>query len=190
MLQFAGMNPSNQELNSKYNNIDSKKKENLSSWLVTIISVALFILFALGVIIFLFNQNQALKKKLADYQNTSSPTPSTMSTSTPSADLPTISSPIFGAKIESPLKIAGQVPSGWMFEGTFPIKLLDSEKNIIVQGTATEVIPGSWQSESIIDFTATLTFKDASGTGTLVLENDNPSGNPENSKTFGIPITY
>jgi len=57
MLQFAGMNPSNQELNSKYNNIDSKKKENLSSWLVTIISVALFILFALGVIIFLVNLN-------------------------------------------------------------------------------------------------------------------------------------
>jgi len=43
---------------------------------ITIISVAVFILLATGIIIFLYNQNQALKEKLSTYQNAQiTPTP-------------------------------------------------------------------------------------------------------------------
>ena len=46
---------------------------------VTIASVALFILAAFGVIVFLYNQNQSLKEKLAVYeQSQTTPTPTTI----------------------------------------------------------------------------------------------------------------
>ncbi len=60
MLQSFGMEPTH------------KRSDNV----ITIASVALFILAAFGVIVFLYNQNQSLKKQLIEYKtvNTSSPT--------------------------------------------------------------------------------------------------------------------
>lgn len=101
-----------------------------------------------------------------------------------------MSSPSVNSKVKSPLKVTGTVPAGWMFEGVFPIKLLDSEQNIIAQASAKETVAGSWQSGESINFSATLTFENATGTGTLVLQNDNPSGDPVNSKTFEVPVNF
>lgn len=156
-----------------------------------IVSFAVFILAALGVIVFLYNQNQNLKKKLAEYQIT----PVTVATPSPMPETvnqegPTISSPSARSKIISPLTVTGIVPAGWMFEGIFPVKLLDSEDNIIAQASAKEVTSGSWQSGNPVEFTATLTFKSSTGSGTLVLSNDNPSGEPENDKEFEIPVAF
>ncbi len=156
-----------------------------------IISFAIFILAALGVIVFLYNQNQNLKKKLVEYQIT----PVTVSTSSPipetvNQEEPTISSPSARSKVKSPLTVIGILPAGWMFEGIFPVKLLDSGGDVIAQTSAKEVTPGSWQSGNPVEFTATLTFKTATGSGTIVLENDNPSGDIENDKEFEIPIVF
>jgi hypothetical protein len=104
--------------------------------------------------------------------------------------MPAVTSPVPGSKVKSPLKVTGTVPAGWMFEGIFPIRLLDEGKNVIAQTSAKEVTPGSWQTGEPVEFTATLTFRAATGSGTLVLENDNPSGNPENSKTLEVPIKF
>jgi len=167
------------------------KNKNFSNGLITIISVAGFILLALGTIIFLYNQNQNLKEKLSEYQAVPMATQTT--SPTPQAEIldgPVISSPSARSKIKSPLKVTGTVPAGWMFEGVFPVKILDSKQNVVAQAQAKEVEPGSWQNGNPVDFTTTLTFKAATGSGTLVLENDNPSGNPENIKTFEVPITF
>jgi hypothetical protein len=53
--------------------MDSTKRDNL----VSTISVAIFVLLALGVVIFLYNQNQNLKNELANRQilPTISPSP-------------------------------------------------------------------------------------------------------------------
>jgi len=164
----------------------SKKSGN---HLAPILSSAIFVLLALGVIIFLFNQNQTLKKQIAGYQTTPAPEATTPAP-TMLPEQPTVSSPTANSKVKSPLKVSGVVPDGWMFEGVFPIKLLDSEENVLAQTSAKETVTGSWQSGEPVEFTATLTFKTATGTGTLVLENDNPSGNPENTKTFEIPVVF
>jgi hypothetical protein len=161
------------------------KKDN--QW-ITIVSVGFFILLSLGAVIFLYNQNQQLKAKLANYQAT--PTPVATQTPIANPNLPVISSPSAGAKIVSPLKITGTVPPGWMFEGVFPIKIVDSKEKVLAQGQAKEKVAGSWQSGNPVDFEASLTFKNSSGTGTLVLENDNPSGLPENLKTFEVPVIF
>jgi hypothetical protein len=156
---------------------------------VSILAVAIFVLFALGVVAFLYYQNQQLKSMLVSYQTQA--TPATVAPSpTPNPEMPIVSSPSANMKIVSPLKVAGTVPAGWMFEGVFPIKLVDAKQKLIVQGQAKEKTAGSWQSGSPVDFTATLTFKTASGSGFLILQNDNPSGIPGNTKSFEVPVNF
>ncbi len=169
---------------------DRQTDKKSSGSLAAVISFAVFILSALGVIIFLYSQNQSLKEKLAMYQVTPSPVPILSPSPEPSSSIPNVSTPAANSKIKSPLSIKGTIPAEWMFEGTFPIKLLDSDKKIIAQTGGAEVVPGSWMEGGMVEFTATLTFKNSSGSGTLVIENDNPSGLSENSKTFEIPIKF
>lgn len=89
-----------------------------------------------------------------------------------------------------PLVIKGTVDSGWMFEGTMPVLLLDSSRNEIASGSAAEVTPGSWQSGKAVDFSVSLAFTTKDTSGFLVFKNDNPSGFPENQKTFELPIKF
>jgi hypothetical protein len=77
-----------------------------------------------------------------------------------------------------------------MFEGVFPIKLVDAARNVIIQGQASEEVPGAWQSNTPIYFSSTLTFTTSEKSGFIILENDNPSGNPSKSKTFEVPVTF
>lgn len=101
-----------------------------------------------------------------------------------------INTPTPNSAVKSPLTVSGKIDSSWMFEGVFPIKILDSQKNVLVQNQGHEVEPGSWTNPGKIPFTATLNFKPTTTTGFLVIENDNPSGLPENQKTYEIPIKF
>lgn len=103
---------------------------------------------------------------------------------------PIVTSPVANSKILSPLIITGTVPAGWMFEGVFPIKLMDADKKFIAQGQGKETVPGSWTSEKAIDFSATLTFTTTAKSGFIVLGNDNASGLPEKNIFFEIPVTF
>jgi hypothetical protein len=163
------------------------KTSNDNHW-VSILAMAIFVVFALAVVAFLYYQNQQLKSMLASYQ--SQPTPVASASPTANPGMPIVSSPSANMKVVSPLKVTGTVPAGWMFEGVFPIKLLDANQKLIVQGQAKEKVAGSWQSGGPVDFTATLTFKASTGSGTLVLSNDNPSGIPSNSKSFEVPVSF
>lgn len=103
---------------------------------------------------------------------------------------PVITSPQANSRISSPLRVKGTAPAGWMFEGVFPIKLLDENRKIIAQSQAKEVVPGSWNTGSDVEFNATLTFSTQAISGFLVLEKDNPSGLPEKAASFEIPVTF
>src|SRR5688500_12437174 len=43
---------------------------------------------------------------------------------------PIVITPQPNSKVISPFVVSGSVPPGWMFEGVFPIKLLDAGRNI------------------------------------------------------------
>ncbi|HEX6977248.1 MAG TPA: Gmad2 immunoglobulin-like domain-containing protein [Patescibacteria group bacterium] len=101
-----------------------------------------------------------------------------------------VTSPIYGSKIASPLLISGTVPPGWMFEGTFPVKILDSKRNVIATGIGKETTPGSWQSQNPVQFSAQISFNTTDRSGFVLIEKDNPSGLPENDKTFEIPVKF
>jgi hypothetical protein len=157
---------------------------------ISILAMAIFVIFSLGVVAFLYYQNQQLKNMIVTYQQQPTPTPGAVEPATPNPEIPVVSSPSANMKVVSPLKVTGTVPAGWMFEGVFPIKLVDSNRKLIVQAQAKEKVAGSWQSGSPVDFTATLTFKTSSASGFLILQNDNPSGDPANSKAFEVPVKF
>lgn len=92
-------------------------------------------------------------------------------------------------KVTSPLVIQGEARGNWYFEASFPVKLLDGNGKTIVQMPAQA--KGEWMTSDFVPFAVTLTFtKPSTATGTLILHNDNPSGNPENDRYISIPVQF
>ncbi len=104
-------------------------------------------------------------------------------------DLIEVDGPLPGDTVTSPLIITGRARGGWYFEAIFPVTLLDASDNVIASGTAQA--QSDWMTSDYVPFSATLTFSPpASATGTLVLKNSNPSGEPVNDKELRIPVTF
>jgi hypothetical protein len=181
-----------QKENINNSSVEVKNLETKTQGLniITILSMALFVLLTLSAIAFLYYQNQELKKMVMKYQETPQPTATATPVVQEESDLPKVVTPEANTKVSSPLEIKGTVPPGWMFEGSFPIKLVDSERKLIAQGTAKEVKKGSWQSGKDVEFSVTLPFSTTDKAGFLILSNDNPSGDPENDKTFEVPLKF
>lgn len=110
--------------------------------------------------------------------------------SQPYADMIQVSSPTPNASVSKsqPLVVTGRAVGPWYFEASFPVKLLDSVGNVLIQTHAEA--QSDWMTPDFVPFTATLTFVTTDTNGTLVLENDNPSGEPANAKSISIPVTF
>lgn len=115
-------------------------------------------------------------------------------TSTPSL---VITTPTGHEPVTSPLHIAGLATGPWYFEAIFPVTITDAEHRSLGQHfvTATEdwqsPEPAEGMSESLVPLTAELEFaKPKTKTGYLVFKNANPSGLPENERTFEMPLTF
>lgn len=100
-----------------------------------------------------------------------------------------VSEPNPSQAISSPLTIRGSARGTWFFEGSFPISLVDSNGEVVATGYVSTA--GDWMTEDFVDFEGTLRFEapDAAS-GVLILRNDNPSGRPENSKEYQVPINF
>lgn len=104
-------------------------------------------------------------------------------------DLIRVDAPSANALVKSPLTVRGQARGTWYFEASFPVRLLDAS------GTELAVTPaqaqGDWMTEDFVPFEAVLLFSaPETETGILVLQNDNPSGLPENAKEVRIPVRF
>jgi hypothetical protein len=97
----------------------------------------------------------------------------------------TVDSPLEGERVSSPFNVSGMVPGNWSFEGFFPIKLLDSLGNTLVETQGS--LEGDWMTEELVPFSAEIEFSSDSGAAvTLVIVNDNPSGLAENDDSLSI----
>lgn len=89
--------------------------------------------------------------------------------------------------VTSPIKISGSARGSWYFEAVFPVRLLDSKGNEL--GRVQAQAQGDWTTNDFVPFTAELSYSlSATSTGSLVFNNDNPSGLPQNSKEFRMPV--
>lgn len=172
------------------NTPDNPNNTNQKNSSITLISIAAFILFCLGTVIFLYNQNKELKKIVAEYQKPT-PAPIVVATPTPDPSLEVIlSTPSKNSLVTSPLLVKGTVPAGWMFEGVIGVKLVDSNGKLIKTARGEEINPGSWLSGNPVEFTSTLTFKTTANSGSILIESDNASGDPKKVRYFSQPVTF
>lgn len=105
------------------------------------------------------------------------------------ANIIEVDQPFPNTKVASPLTIAGKARGSWYFEATAPVELKDASGVVVAHGTIRAT--GDWTSPDYVPFTGTLTFTAPSTlTGTLVLQNDNPSGDPKNQKELDIPVEF
>ncbi len=120
----------------------------------------------------------------------SSPVPTPIPTPTPQPTEPVrLRTPVANAVVTSPLVVSGEALGRWYFEASFPVRLLDADgKQIAVAPAQAQ---SDWMVDGYVPFTTTLTFAvTKSGTGTLVLEKDNPSGLPEYADAIRVPVRF
>lgn len=152
----------------------------MSRWHVMIGIILLAVMVVCGVVL--------LPRELrapTDHQQTAAPeTPASLPT------ILTVDTPLPHSIVRSPLTISGKARGTWYFEASAPFFLLDASGAVIANGHITA--EGDWMTTDFVPFTATLTFivPTTSATGTLVLKNDNPSGDPTKDKRLEIPVRF
>ncbi len=105
-------------------------------------------------------------------------------------DLIIVDTPLPQSKIGSPLVVKGKARGGWYFEASFPVRLVDSVGNVLVEAPATA--QGDWMTANYVPFAVTLNYapQPAGSTGYLILQKDNASGEPQFDNSLSIPITF
>lgn len=101
-----------------------------------------------------------------------------------------VSAPKANAKIASPLIINGGAVGGWYFEAVFPIRLW-TENNVLIAQTSGQA-QEDWMTSKKVPFSAELVFptQPVGTTGRLVFQKDNPSGLPQNDKSYSINVRF
>lgn len=188
---------------SRLNDITStKNKKGVANLLVIVFVVILFVLAIVATYIWQHTQidklnqqvgdlNQQLKTTRTDNKQTTPPNTNPAQTNYTSLKSTTVNiySPRGDEKIASPLAVIGEVPGSWSFEASFPIKILNSNGKVVAQTSAQ--ILGNWMTDRLVPFSAKLPWTtQETGTGTLVLVKDNPSGIASNNDSVSVPVKF
>lgn len=175
-----------------------KKQKCAMCFNVFIVAVILFFVLIAGMFFYMEGQLRGLIG--GQETQTPSPTPTLPAASPtpsasispsmlPNADLMHPKTPIAGMLVKSPMTVEGEAHSGWFFEASFPVSLLDANGKELARKPAQA--QGEWTTENFVPYKVILEFKTPlTDTGTLVLEKDNPSGLPENAKEVRIPVRF
>lgn len=110
-------------------------------------------------------------------------------TPTPAAEV-TVTAPLAQDTIKSPFIIRGKARGFWFFEAQTHAVLRDNMGNELA--TAILTAQSEWMTREFVPFEGTLTFtrRPTTPTGTLTIFKANPSGLPENEKSFTVPIRF
>lgn len=99
---------------------------------------------------------------------------------------PLVSSPLAGDTVTSPLVVEGEAKGTWFFEANLPLKLIDSNNNIIAEGYA--VAQENWMSEDYVPFVGSINFETELNSVYLVVAKSNPSGLSQHDDQILIPL--
>ncbi len=93
-----------------------------------------------------------------------------------------------GDIITSPLHIEGMARGTWFFEGDAPVLLVGVNDRILSEGYITA--QGDAQTEEFLPFIGRIEFDDVTGSGSIILKKNNPSGLPKNDDSLEININF
>lgn len=101
-----------------------------------------------------------------------------------------ITNPLPNSEIKSPVVITGRLRGSWFFEATAGVAVLDSNKQVITVNPI--MATTDWMTSDWVTFSGTTSYPLAykGQSGYIQISNDNPSGLPENSKTYLIPVLF
>jgi len=100
---------------------------------------------------------------------------------------PILTLPVSGSIVSSPVKVIGKAPGTWFFEANLVVKITDEAGVVFGQGPATASL--DWMTTSLVPFEAIIPFTPSSDSGFIVIEADNPSGNP-GAPSFKVPVKF
>jgi hypothetical protein len=104
-----------------------------------------------------------------------------------SSDLVKVDTPFPGAVTGKRFSVKGQARGPWYFEASFPIRVLDTDGKVLA--TAVAQADGAWMTNNFVPFSADVTIPATyTGSATLELMKDNPSGLPQNDASVSFPI--
>lgn len=86
--------------------------------------------------------------------------------------------------------VKGEARGNWFFEASFPIRLIDTNGNIIFNSHAQAL--KEWMTTDFVPFDEEFYFDMEPTTkyGLLILKKDNPSGLPQNDDQIEIPVQF
>lgn len=97
-----------------------------------------------------------------------------------------VETPRTGARITSPLRVAGVAPGDWFFEAVFPAQLRAANGEVIAEAAAQA--QRNWMTEAPVPYVAELEFDVEQETpATLILTEDMPSGLP-GQREISVPV--
>ncbi len=98
-----------------------------------------------------------------------------------------LSQPEAGATVASPLTVSGEVVGNWLFEATFPLRLVTDDGEVIADGYATS--EGDWMTTDFVAFKGVIEFEVKQSTSAvLVLMRGNASGLPQHDTALRLPL--
>lgn len=106
-----------------------------------------------------------------------------------SADYIKIQSLKAGDVINTPLTVTGEAKGPWLWEGTFPVDVVDKTGMILGKGVAEA--QSDWMTENFVKFIAKVEFKNNNASeGYLLFRNENPSGNANLAMELKLPVKF
>lgn len=98
-----------------------------------------------------------------------------------------VTSPLPNSTVSAVVRVTGEARGPWYFEANFPVAILDSKGEVLAEWYAEA--QDDWMTEDFVPFIAILEIhQEYQGTGTLLIENANASGVPENNTSIEIPL--
>jgi len=93
-----------------------------------------------------------------------------------------------GQKVSGKMTITGEIKGGYFFEGNILVSILDSNKNVLINGYGTATT--DWMTASPVPFTASIDFTGLTqGKAYIEIQNDDPSGGEGGpAKKILIPV--
>lgn len=126
-------------------------------------------------------------------QPSSTPTSETVTTTSPTtapakdmSDQVVVDTPKPNNVVSSPFTIVGKARGTWFFEASMPVSVFDSDGKLLWSGPAQA--QGEWMTTDFVPFSVTANVGAYTGTSTVMIAKDNPSGLPEHDASYSFQV--